>query len=160
MSSLWGAQKAPRPDGFNGLFFQKHWETIKDDVIGLVNYFFENGTLEADLNSTLVALVPKVDVPEAYDRLEWGFLEAVLMKYGFSQVWVNRVMKLVNTVSYQYQVNGFRTRKLTPTRGLRQGDPISPYLFMLAFDSLSRMLTKAQEERRFLGLKLAVMLLH
>lgn len=64
-------------------------------------------------------------------------------------------MSLVSSVSYSYQVNGFSSRKLIPNRGLRQGDPISPYLFILVFDVLSRLITKAPLNDSFEGIKLA-----
>lgn len=72
-------------------------------------------------------LALKLDMNKAYDKLECGFLEAVLTKIGFCHTWISRVMTLVSTVSYNYQVNGHKTRTILPKRGLRQGDPISPY---------------------------------
>ncbi|KAJ1380434.1 Endonuclease/exonuclease/phosphatase superfamily [Sesbania bispinosa] len=55
-----GAHKAPGPDGLNGLFYQKHWEVVKEDVVALVQDFFSNGIIKNEINETLVALVPKV----------------------------------------------------------------------------------------------------
>lgn len=71
-------------------------------------------------------LAVKIDMNKAYDRVEWPFLEATLLKLGFDPTWVSRVMILVSTVSYSYQVNGFQTRKIRPKRGLRQGGPHLP----------------------------------
>lgn len=92
---------------------------------------------------------------KAYDRVGWAFIEAVLTKLGFSNIWVNRVMYLVTTVSYAFQVNGFKTGNLTPNRGLRQGDPIPPSFFILVFDVLSRMIFQAHSRGEFLGIQLA-----
>lgn len=64
-----GAQKAPGPDGFNGKFYQKNWDTLKEDITNFVKCFFETGELEADFNSTVVALVPKVPMPESISQL-------------------------------------------------------------------------------------------
>lgn len=63
-------------------------------------------------------------------------------------------MKLVTSVTYTYKVNGFASAKLVPQRGLRQGDPLSPYILILAVDVLSHMLNKAVEEDRIQGIQL------
>lgn len=97
----------------------------------------------------------KLDMNNAYDRVEWRFLKATLEKLGFNIDWVEKVMTLVTTVTYTYQVNGFHSDKLSPSRGLRQEDPLSPYLFILVFDVLSRMINDAKSHNTLSGLKLA-----
>lgn len=92
---------------------------------------------------------------KTYDWVEWDFLEAVLSEIGFNQIWVSRVMSMVASVSYTYQFNGFKTRVLIPQRGLKQGDPISPYLFILVFDVLSRKISRAFNRVDFNGIGLA-----
>lgn len=64
-----GALKAPSPDGFNALFYQKNWETIKDDIGRAVKDFFLNGNISEEVNETLVALAPKVPLPECINQL-------------------------------------------------------------------------------------------
>lgn len=64
-------------------------------------------------------------------------------------------MNLVTTVTYQYKVNGFLTPPLTPHRGLRQGDPLSPYLFILEAEVLSQMINHAQNQEDVHGIQLA-----
>lgn len=63
------AHKAPRPDGFNGLFFQKNWDIVKNDVCDVVKSFQISGKLGEDINKTLVALIPTVLHPEAVSQL-------------------------------------------------------------------------------------------
>lgn len=97
----------------------------------------------------------KVDMNKAYDRVEWDFLEAVLHKMGFHATWISLVMKCVTTVSFSVKLNGKQGAFFTPSRGLRQGDPLSPYLFLLVTEVLSLNLSKAVSGERLQGIKLS-----
>jgi len=85
----------------------------------------------------------KLDMSKAYDRLEWGFLEAVMRRLGFAERWVLLIMTCVRTVSYTVLINGLPHGHIAPSRGIRQGDPLSPFLFILCAEALSRMLDQA-----------------
>jgi hypothetical protein len=68
----------------------------------------------------------KLDMSKAYDRVEWGFLKGMLLKLGFKKNWVDLIMKCVSTVRYRIKVNDEVSEMITPQRGLRQGNPLSP----------------------------------
>ena len=95
----------------------------------------------------------KLDMHKAYDRVEWGFLENIMAKIGFDQRWIKLVTACVTSVRYNVRFNNFETDIFTPTRGLRQGDPLSPYLFLMVAEGLSCMIKKAEERGELDGVK-------
>jgi hypothetical protein len=82
----------------------------------------------------------KLDMMKAYDRVEWHFLEAMMLKLGFSDNTVRLILKCVSSVRFAVRVNGELLPYFTPSRGLRQGDPISPYLFLLCAQGFTALL--------------------
>jgi hypothetical protein len=87
----------------------------------------------------------KLDMAKAYDRVDWRFLEGVLAKLGFHSQWIQWVMACVTTVQYSIRFNGHMLDSFTPSRGIRQGDPLSPYLFLFVADGLSCLIRKEIE---------------
>ena len=81
----------------------------------------------------------KVDLQKAYDHINWHFLQTVLSQLGFSPTFVNWILQCVTTVTSSILVNGSRIEQFFPTRGLRQGNPLSPYLFIICQKVLSRL---------------------
>ena len=75
-----------------------------------------------------------------------------MLKMGFSPQWVKLIMGCISTVTYRVKVNGVLTKEIQPTRGLRQGDPLSPYLFLLCAEGFSSMLNVAEEAERLQGI--------
>jgi hypothetical protein len=82
----------------------------------------------------------KLDLSKAYDRVDWVFLEEVMHKMGFSHRWIQWIMVCVTTVRYSVKFNGGLLEAFSPTRGLRQGDPLSPFLFLFVADGLAGLL--------------------
>lgn len=98
--------------------------------------------------------VLKLDMQKAYDRLEWDFLQECLRKMGFCEEWINWTMQCVTTVSYSIKFNGISLPYFKPTRGIRQGDPLSPYLFIIVANVLSLLMKQALEVGTLCGIRL------
>ncbi|KAL9690982.1 hypothetical protein QQ045_011399 [Rhodiola kirilowii] len=94
----------------------------------------------------------KVDMSKAYDCVEWPFLEQLLCRMGFAAGWIRRVMTCVRTVSYQIKVNGDVSTVIMPNRGLRQGDPLSPYLFLFCTEWLNAKIVEAVSRKNITGI--------
>ncbi|GAA0170860.1 hypothetical protein LIER_25033 [Lithospermum erythrorhizon] len=84
----------------------------------------------------------KHDMSKAYDRVEWKFLEALMLKLGFCCKWVDWTMSLVSTVSYSFLINGVPCGFIRPTRGIRQ-------------EELTCMMREAKERRTLTGIKIS-----
>ncbi|XP_019150981.1 PREDICTED: uncharacterized protein LOC109147777 [Ipomoea nil] len=97
----------------------------------------------------------KLDMAKAYDRMEWSFVERMLLGLGFDGKWVSLIMLCVRTVRYRVLVNGKPSKEIIPSRGLRQGDPLSPYLFIICAEGLSLLLQDAQTKGRIHGCRVA-----
>ena len=85
----------------------------------------------------------KLDMSKAYNRVKWGFIEKVMERMGFHERWIALVMHCISTISYSILMNGVAYGSIIPTRGLRQGDPLSLYLFLLCADGLSSLINNA-----------------
>jgi hypothetical protein len=97
----------------------------------------------------------KLDMSKAYDRLEWDFLEAMLQKLGFAHKWINLLMQCVRTVTYSVLVNGRSYGHIVPSRGLRQGGPLSSYLFIICAEALGSLIKNAEREGRISGVPIS-----
>ncbi|KAK2392457.1 hypothetical protein QL285_065815 [Trifolium repens] len=220
--------KSPGPDGVNFGFIKDFWEDMKGDVMRFISEFHRNGKLTKGLNSTFIALIPKVDSPQrlndfrpislvgsldkilakllanrlrivigsvisetqtafvkdrhildgilianevvdearrlkkelllfkvdfekAYDSVDWGYLDAVMGKMGFPTLWRKWIRECVSTATASVLVNGSPTDEFPLERGLRQGDPLSPFLFLLAAEGLHVLMQAMVEGNRFTG---------
>jgi hypothetical protein len=104
-------------------------------------------------NNSFCAL--KLDMMKEYDRLEWDYLDTIMLKLGFFNQWVSVVMSMVRSVSFSVMFNGTRLEGFEPSRGIKHGDPISPYLFLLAAEGLSCLLKVDDNSSHIDGIKVA-----
>uniref|UniRef100_A0A803QG78 Reverse transcriptase domain-containing protein n=1 Tax=Cannabis sativa TaxID=3483 RepID=A0A803QG78_CANSA len=96
----------------------------------------------------------KLDMSKAFDRVEWRFIKEVMTKMNFSTKWIDSIMGCLTTNTFTFLLNSEVTGSLTPSKGLRQGCPLSPYLFLICSEGLSRLLHYEQSEGHLQGFKL------
>ncbi|GAU30291.1 hypothetical protein TSUD_385120 [Trifolium subterraneum] len=210
--------KSPGPDGVNIGFFKDFWDLLKVDLLNFFAEFHRNGVLTKGINSTFIALIPKVECPlkvsefrpialvssiykilakvlanrlrsvignvvgesqtafikdrqildgilianevvddarrgkkdlllfkvdfeKTYDSVDWGYLDEVMLKMNFPNLWRGWIMECVTTATASVLVNGSPTDEFKLERGLRQGDPLSPFIFLLAAEGFNIMMT-------------------
>ncbi|XP_060182430.1 uncharacterized protein LOC132612110 [Lycium barbarum] len=153
------------PDGFSGIFYQKCWEVIKADVFSVVKAFFEGQTLPKSITHTNLVLLPKKNVVEAFYDMRPISLSNFIYKV-ISRVVHDRLDKLLTRVISPNQFgfvkgrniieNVFLTQEIAhgffhSTRGVKQGDPLSPALFIIAAEFLSRALNSLFDQPGFVG---------
>ncbi|KAK0578928.1 hypothetical protein LWI29_018508 [Acer saccharum] len=221
-----GGLKAPGPDGIPAAFYHNQWEVCGKELVGVVRESFRVGSFPAELNQTLITLVPKVpspldmsqirpislcnttykaiskiivqrlrsllpklispnqvafiprrhiqdnivvaqeafhkfksmkgkkgyvawkiDLAKAYDRIQWSFIRQVISEVGIEGSFRDLIMWCITSVNYRVVLNGEVSDQFSPGCGIRQGDPLSPYLFVLCMEKLSHLIF----ERRNLG---------
>ncbi|KAL5848336.1 hypothetical protein ACOSQ4_006349 [Xanthoceras sorbifolium] len=95
----------------------------------------------------------KLDMSKAYNKVEWPFIRGMMLKLGFSDSWIWKIMMCVSSVSYSYLINGEARDFLKPSRGLRQGDYLSPYLFLLCAEGLSSLFRSTEARGEIHGIQ-------
>lgn len=94
-----------------------------------------------------IGYILKLDLSKAHDRIEWDFLEAVMKRMGFCEKWIAMVMECVTSVRYSITHGGEVFGQVNPSRGIRQGDHFSPYLFILYAEGLSSLIRKYEGDK-------------
>ncbi|GKB23384.1 RNA-directed DNA polymerase, eukaryota [Tanacetum coccineum] len=149
-NAVWGCgeNKSSGPDGFSFEFFRKFWDTILDDP------FIINELLFWCKHKKQQAMVFKVDFAKAYDSIRWDFLEDVLTAFGFGPKWCSWIRGCLHSGMASVLLNGSPSSEFQFYCGLKQGDPLAPYLFLLVMESLHLSVSRAIEAGIFKGIKI------
>ncbi|KAL9683503.1 hypothetical protein QQ045_015325 [Rhodiola kirilowii] len=112
-----------------------------------------NELIHAVKKERRTALVIKLDFKKAYDMVSWDYLRSVQLSMGFGSKWIGWMTECYSSASLSILINGSPTKEIPMERGLRQGDPLSPFLFLLAAEGLSRILNSAVQKGKISGVE-------
>lgn len=115
-------------------------------VMQEVAHFRENDT------DSPFRMIFKVEIENAYDTLEWNVILATLRSMNFPKIWIFWVKACLSLASLSFIINGQPSKWMKASRRVRQGDPLSPYLFILVSQNLIAIMNHALHLKRILGL--------
>ena len=120
-----------------------------DNVI-MVQEIIHSMTLS---HSKVGYMAVKIDLEKAYDRLEWSFIRHTLQFFNFPDNWIYLIMSCISTSTLSVLLNGDHLHEFTPSRGIRQGDPLSPYIFILCMEYLAWLIQAEVDAGNWTGVK-------
>src|SRR5690606_35616208 len=97
----------------------------------------------------------KTNMSKAYDRMEWSFIQEVMRKMGFSELWIEWIMRCITTVKYKVLMNGQPRGNIIPARGLRQADHLYHLFFILCTEALVSLLNHTESQGKITGMRVS-----
>ncbi|RVW27562.1 Transposon TX1 uncharacterized 149 kDa protein [Vitis vinifera] len=137
--------KAPGPDGFTIAVFQDCWDVIKEELVRVFAEFHRSGIINQSTNASFIVLLPKKSLTKKISDFRPISLITSLYKIIVKVLSSVGEEGVQSSISYAILVNGSVKGWVKASRGLRQGDPLSPFLFTLVADVLSKMLLRVEE---------------
>jgi len=99
-------------------------------------------------------MILELDLSKAFDKLNWMYIQKMLLDFGFSPIWVRWIHSLISSTFFSILFNGIPSRPFSPSRGIPQGDPLSPFLFVLMAEGLGHHITQARLAQHIKGLSI------
>jgi hypothetical protein len=100
------------------------------------------------------SMLIKLDLSKSFDRISWQYMCSLLEAFGFDTAWIAWIMQLTSSTFFSILVNGVPSQPFSPTRGIHQGDPLSPFLFVIMAKGLGRYINASVEDGSLKGLPL------
>ena len=129
--------------------FVKGWQILDAGLIA-------NELVDSTMRRKEQGMVCKLDIEKACDSVNWEFLHQVMNRMGFGNRWLSWIKWCISTASFSVLFNGSPTDFFPSPKGLRQGDPLSPYLFVIGMEALSCLINRAVEGNYFDGSRIVV----
>lgn len=114
--------------------------------------FIVNEVIHSLKSSNLDGSILKIDFSKAYDSVDWSCLFHSMSCLNMGEKWISWVLALLQSSRMSVLINGSPTEEFSPSRGLRQGDPLAPYLFLIVGEILSKLISRAREKGLIKGL--------
>ena len=118
------------------------------DTIGVTQEAFHN--IET---RNLSDMILHLDLAKAYDRVNWNFVRLILIQIGMDMEIIEWIMGCIQSNSFAVLINGTPSSFFIPTRGVRQGFPLPPFIFLIVADALTRLVLKEKEKERLRELR-------
>ena len=120
----------------------------------LDNIIQDHGIIHTLKSQRKGGMIIQLDLAKAYAKIRWNYMENTLEAFGFDQHWIKWIINLVSTTIFSLLVNWAPTKPFYTSRAIRQGDPLSSFIFILIMEGLSRSIKNTTGEGEIKGLKL------